>query len=266
MLLFKRDFRRNFKSLLIWTLIMAGLMLMMLSIYPQFAKQQEALDQMINVLPEAMLKAFNMDKLNMNTVLGYYAVECYIMITLVGSIYAAMLGSSILSKEESGKTIEFLLSKPITRTSIVSQKLLLVVTNLVIFNADIALVNLLGFSFSKNTGFDMKAFILLTIGPLLMHILFAFVAFMISSIIHKSRNTVSISLGLVFITYFLNLVASMSEKFDFLKYFSPFKYIDSADLIIDKAIKAEYLVIMIAVITVSAVVTYAVYHKKDIVV
>ncbi|MFZ5353803.1 MAG: ABC transporter permease subunit [Bacillota bacterium] len=264
MILFKREFNRNLKALIIWTAIMAGLMLMMLSIYPQFAKQQETIDQMMKAFPEAMVKAFNMDKLSMKDVLGFYAIECYLMLTLFGSIYAAMLGAGILSKEENEKTIEFLLSKPISRSSILTQKLLLVTANLVIFNGLIAIVNLIGFSFTKDNNLDMTAFALLTAGPLLMHIVFAVIGFMISCLVRKSRNILTISLGLVFGTYFFSIMASMSEKFEFLKYLSPFKYVDSADLIINKSIKPLYLAIMLGVIIISTAASFFIYNRKDI--
>ncbi len=264
MILFYREFKRNYKALLIWTLVMAALMLMMLSIYPQFAEQQEAIEQMMSAFPEAMIKALNMDKLSMGDILGFYAIECYLMITLFGSVYAVMLGSSILAKEENERTIEFLLSKPIKRTSVITQKLMLVAVNLVIFNSLIAVVNIIGFSFTKDNNVDMSIFALLSAGPLLLHLVFAALGFFISSVVRKSRNILAISLGIVFGTYFLSLIANMAEKMEFLKYISPFQYVEAADIILTESIKPLYLLVMLALIAISTAASYYIYNRKDI--
>ena len=43
---------------------------------------------------------------------------------MAGGIYAAILGVSSLAKEESEGTVEFLYSKPVTRSRIVTAKIL----------------------------------------------------------------------------------------------------------------------------------------------
>jgi len=264
MLLFKREFKRNLKGLIIWTAVIGGLILLILAIYPQFAKDQEKLNAMLQAYPESMTKAFGMDKLSFGTVLGFYAVEGYLMITLFGSIYAVMLASNILSKEANEKTIEFLLSKPISRVQIITQKLLAIVTNLVILNVVVAIVNLIGFNLSKNNQVETKTFLLISIAPFILQLTFSAVSFLISCIVKKSRSIFSISLSIVFVTYFFSIISGISDKYKKLKYISPFKYVDAADVITTKEIRPLYVIIMAAVILISIAASYVLYEKKDI--
>jgi len=111
-----------------------GLLILMMSMFPSIAKGSDKITQLLDAYPKELLSAFDMDKLDFGDVFGYYSVEGYLFITLFGSIYTILLASGILSKEQGDKTIEFLLSKPITRKEIVTSKLLTFLTNIVILN------------------------------------------------------------------------------------------------------------------------------------
>lgn len=265
MILFKREFKRNFKSLLIWTIALGGTIFLLLSMYPEFAAKQGDMSEFLKSFPEGMLKAFNMDKISYGTMLGYYSVQGFMMVTLVGSIYVSILASNMLSKEENEKTIEFLLSKPITRWKITIQKFLTVVVNILIFNVILALITFAGFQIDKNSLVEFKTFMLLVvIAPVLLHMTFASMAFLASSIVRKSRNTLSLSMGLVLMAYFFNIMAGISDKYQALKYLSPFQYINTADIIIGREIKLVYIVIMLGIMSLCIGGSLFIYQRKDI--
>lgn len=263
-MIFKREISRNLKSLIIWSLVLGGLVLLMLSIYPQFSMKSENMKELLNAYPEALKKAFSMDKLDMSTILGFYGIEVYMITTLFGSIFASLLASNIVAKEENEKTVEFLLSKPVTRTEIVTEKLLAMSTNILMLNAIVAIISILGFQFASNEQVSMKTFSLLVIATIFLHFTFATVSFFMSTIIKKSRNILSVSLGLVFVCYFLGIISGVSDKFENLKYLSPFKYVDAGDILENNAIEPLYIFIMLAIMVISITLTYAVYRRKDI--
>lgn len=74
----------------------------------------------------------------------------------------------------------------------------------------------------------------------------------------------SVSLGIVLAAYFMNVMAGISEDLEVLKYFSPFKYVDAAQIINDNKLEPLYMFIMAAVIFISVITSYMVYRKKDI--
>ncbi|GMB08111.1 ABC-2 type transport system permease protein [Thermolongibacillus altinsuensis] len=263
-MIFKREFKRNIKSLIIWSIVLGSLILLTLSIFPQFAEQQKEMTKLLESLPESMIKAFGLDQLNIGDLMGYYGVRVYAMTTLLGSIYSAILASNILAKEENEKTIEFLLSKPITRSQIVTEKLFVVLVNIFILNGVSTIASIIGFQFTKDQEVPTDTFTLLIVAAILLHLTFAALAFMLSSIMKKTRNILSVSLGVVLVTYFMNILSGISEDIEFLKYFSPFKYVDPAPIINDNAIEPLYIFVMAAVILISIVMAYMVYRKKDI--
>lgn len=262
-MIFRREWKRNVKSLIIWTTVMAVLILLMLSMYPQFAADQQAIQDMLKAYPEPLKKAFGMDTLNFGTLIGFYAVEAYMIMTLVGSVYAALLASGILVKEESEKTIEFLLSKPVTRTAIVGQKLLAVIVNLMVFNIGMAAASWIGFHFADDQ-VDLGSFVLLMISAFLLHTTFAALAFLLSAVMRKSRSIVSLALGIVFASYAIHITAGITDDASFLKHVSLFHYVDAADLLNKGELDGLYVTIMICIMVVSIGLAWKYYIRKDI--
>lgn len=264
MIIFKREFRKSQKGLWIWTAILGGLIFLIVSLYPEFAKDKEMIEQMMKAYPESMLKAMNMEKLNFTTMLGFYAVEGYLMVTLVGSIYASIMASNMLAKEESEKTIEFLLAKPVSRTQIVTQKLLVVITNLLIFNVVITALVYIAFQMADEHSVDMETFAMLALAPVLLHLTFASISFFISSIMRRSRNILSVSLGIVFVTYFFDIIQGISDKMDNLKYVTPFEYVNASEIVENVGLDPFYVTIMVIIMVLTVALSYFVYNKKDI--
>lgn len=264
-MLFRREWKRNLKSLLTWSAIMAGLILLLLSMYPQIAADQQAVNEMLEVYPDSLKRAFGMDVIHFGTLIGYYAIEVYMMITLVGSVYASLLASGILVKEEGDKTIEFLLSKPVTRTQIVIKKLLLVGINLLVFHVIMFLATWIGFSFSEDK-VDLKSFALLLGAALLLHVTFASFSFLLSAVMRKSRSIVSSALGIVFISYAFHIAAGISEQAKILKHISLFHYVDASQLLELGHIRAVYALVMVCFIVISIGLAWAYYHRKDMMV
>lgn len=264
--IYRREMQANAKSLIIWCMTLAGLGILVMAFFPTIARQGETLQQVLSSMPPGLLKAFGLQKISLTDILGYYASKQYITIALFGSIYSIMLASGILSKEISDRTIEFLLSKPVTRSALVAYKLLSVFTLIIIFNLIISAAMFITLQIVKIKDFDIPVFILLCIGPLLIHLTFAAIGLLLSVIIRKTRSILPLALGLVLVTYFLSIAAALSAKLDFLKYFSPYKYADAIDIITSQRIEPQYLVIMLAINIIALYLTFYIYTRKDILV
>lgn len=262
--LYLRELKRNSKSLIIWTIVLSALILMLMSIYPSMAKDSENFNELMKTFPKELMDAFNMGEIDFSEVFGYYSVEGYLFVTLFGGIFAILLGSGILSKEQGDKTIEFLLSKPILRKEIVTSKLLALLTNIVILNIFLSLSLFLSIKIFDDNEMNTKIFMLLCIAPFILQLSFGTFGFFISLFMKKSRQILSASLGVVLSMYFLSIIYNVSDKFEFLKYFTFFEYVNAASIINDEKIKGIYLLIFLIVNVLLIGMTYVVYEKKDI--
>ena len=94
----KWEFKTQLKSLMIWSIIFVIFLFMMTSEFSAYYNNPEMLDVM-EMMPEALLKAFSMDSANLTTTTGYLSIASIYFCLMVG-LYAVLLGSSIISKEE----------------------------------------------------------------------------------------------------------------------------------------------------------------------
>lgn len=264
--LFLREVKRNSASSIIWLVIMILVNAMMLASFGSVAEMAENTETMLSQYPEEFAKAMNLDILQMTNILHFYASRSFLLVTILGSVYAMMLSSCIISKEESDRTIEFLISKPISRTSIVSSKLCCTIAYVTLFNIIFSISNYILLEIFKTEDYNLKAFIFISIGAWLIHMIFAFLGLVLSAFSAKTKTNISISLGIVFIGYFLSIVVSLKEELSFFKYLSPFSYFNTKDLIINTTIQTPYIFITAALCFTCIIITYCHYKRKDIIV
>ena len=263
--MFKRELKINLKSFIIWTSILIGLFLVVFLVYPSIVNSEnmEMMDEMMKMFPEEMLKAFNMDISTIDSAFGWHKTEGFVFVLLITGIYSGILGSNILLKEESDKTIEYLNSVPVTRKNIVINKILCGLLYIILMIAIIGIFNFIGLSLSGE--FDRKSYILLSITPIFSSIVIFAVCLFLSTFTHKTKKTIGISLGIVFASYFLNIISEMGESTEFLKYISIFTLADIRNVIINVSINPLMIVLTIGITVVFMILTTIRYEKKELV-
>ena len=263
--MFKREMKINLKSVMIWTSILIGLFLVVFLVYPSIVNSEnmEMMDEMMKMFPEEMLKAFNMDISTIDSAFGWLKTEGFVFVLLITGIYSGILGSNILLKEESDKTIEYLNSVPVTRKNIVINKILCGLLYIILMIAIIGIFNFIGLSLSGE--FDRKSYILLSITPIFSSIVIFAVCLFLSTFTHKTKKTIGISLGIVFASYFLNIISEMGESTEFLKYISIFTLADIRNVIINVSINPLMIVLTIGITVVFMILTTIRYEKKELV-
>ena len=127
--IFKFEFKRLLKSCLTWTVVCGVMIALFMSLFPTMADMgiQELVNDKMGALSVDMLKVFNIDAgMDFSDIFNYMA---YVIqyIAMASAVYGAILGVNALIKEESQGTIEFLYSKPIKRSKIVTTKLLSII-------------------------------------------------------------------------------------------------------------------------------------------
>lgn len=263
--MFKREMKINLKSFIIWTSILIGLFLVVFLVYPSIVNSQnmEMMDEMMKMFPEEMLKAFNMDISSIDSAFGWLKTEGFVFVLLITVIYSGILGSNILLKEESDKTIEYLNSVPVTRKNIVLNKILCGLLYIILMIVIIGIFNFIGLSLSGD--FDRKLYILLSITPIFPSIVIFAVCLFLSTFTHKTKKTLGISLGIVFASYFLNVVSEMGESTKFLKYISIFTLADIRNVIINVSINPVMVVLALGIAAIFMILTMIHYEKKELI-
>lgn len=247
-------------SFLIWTSVIGFLLAVCVFLFPEMKGEMDGVSEMFASMG-SFTAAFGMDRLNFGTLVGYYAIECGNILGLGGAFYASLCAVSILSKEEKGRTAEFLFTHPVSRTRIVAEKLLAVfiqitAMNLVIFAVSVGSMGIIG------EEIPWKEICLLHIAYYLLQMELVGICFGISAFLRKAST--GIGLGIAAILYFLNLIANIAEAAGFLKYITPFGYCSGADIAAAGSLDGTMLLIGMAFCVAGIAAAYLKYTKKDI--
>lgn len=260
MTILRHEIKRGRNMLLIWTAAVAFLMGICVLIYPEMSRQMGEISESFANMG-GFSAAFGMDRINFGEFTGFFGVECGNILGLGGALFAAFIGISALAGEEGQHTAEFLLTHPVSRGSVVLQKLLAVFAQILILNVAAAAVTVLTV-LAIGEEPDAKLLGLMFLAYFIMQAETAAVCFGISAFLKGGGP--GMGLGLAAIFYFLNLVANLTEKARFLKYLTPFGYTDGADIITSGRLEPGYLAVGLAAAVLGTSVGFWKYGRKDI--
>jgi len=264
MKVFKKDFKENLKTAIIWTLAAALMGFLQVSVYGSMVSTSiDQWETMLDTMPKAMIDAFEITSSTFDDILSYYAMEGYLYVTLLISVFAALLGARLINKEESEKTSEFILTKPISRFRYITEKLFTLIIMIILSNITAAIIIYIGMLVGSNAAFSTSVFVGYSLGTLVVSISFGLIAFMISAVVKRVKGLSGMALGIVFLSFFLGIVSNISDTFSNLQYLSLFEYMGATD-IINNTIPIYSYIVFICVIGLSIFFTYRIYLKKDI--
>ena len=260
MTLIKHELRQGRISFLIWTASVGFLLAVCVFLFPEMKGQMEDVGDVFSSMG-SFSDAFGMDRLNFGTLLGFYAIECGNVLGLGGAFFAALCGAGILSKEEKDRTAEFLLTHPVSRARIVTEKLVsayaqIIAMNLIIYGISLGSIAAIGESV------PWKELNLLHLAYFLLQAELAGICFGISAFVR--RGSAGIGLGIAAGMYFLNLVANIAQAAEFLKYVTPFGYAEGADIIEKGCLDGTLVAIGLAFGAIGIGAAYGTYCRKDI--
>jgi ABC-2 type transport system permease protein len=248
-MLFQRELARNIKPFIITTVICSAMVLYIISMSTSFGKD---IQQILDIkLPKNMQAAFGMKGLDYSKPGSFFALS-FSYIYLFISIYFSSIFAVIVSKEFSEKTAEYLFSLPEKRIKIIFTKLS--VAFLYSFLSVLIIFLTAWFSMEVFTdgNYDLAPILLMSLAWLIGGITFGSISYLLSSFYTKTRTVSSISVGMVLIMYLMQVVISVNEKAEFLKYISPFDWFKGAE--IDRTVELSIIYCIIAiVVTVSCI-------------
>ncbi len=260
MTLIKHELRQGKVTLMIWTAVIAFMLALCVLIYPEMETQMGDVSTMFAEMG-SFSAAFGMDRLNFGEFMGFFGVECGNILGLGGAFFSALLGISVLSKEEREQTAEFLLTHPVSRRKIVMRKYISIMIQILFLNIAVIAVTLLSMQIIGES-LDNRPLFLLFLAYYVLQVEVASVCFGISAFL--SHGGMGVGLGMAALLYFLNIIANLTEDAKFMKYITPFGYTEGADIISDECLNMEYLSVGLVFTVIGISAGFYRYCKKDI--
>ncbi len=183
---------------------------------------------------------------------------------VLGSIFAMVLGSNILLKEEYNKTAEYLLTKPLTRSEVFFSKLAVIFIHVIILNMVTALAGLISMKLVQKEPFSLSAFLILSFYTLMLNLLFGAAGLFLSSLVKRPRPITTLGIGMVLFLYFIFTLSKITEGASRIGYISPFKYVNME--VTSPAYHLELWNVMyfVGFTLLLTAISYRIYCRKDI--
>jgi len=261
--LYLHELRSYLKTMLFWILGIVFMVGAGIGKYEAFSSGGTTdITALFNSLPKAFLAIFGMAGIPIGSFGGFYGA-IYVYVMIMGAVFAIMVGSGILAKEERDKTAEFLMVKPITRMSILLIKLLAAMTLVLVFvgvtyGTSVAIIN----TVSPDNPISKELFIMMVALFIIMMFYLA-ISFFLAAFLKDAKKSSQLSLSVMLTSYMFGIVMGIVDNTDFLRIIVPFQYFRVTELL-EFQLNPLYLGVTGIVIVVAIVASAYYYPKRDL--
>ena len=261
--IFRHEFKMSLRTVIIWSVAVAALILVFVSLFSSFAQDAALLNEMMADFPEELLTAFGMNGVDLSTILGYFSLA-FLFVQVCLAIQAANFGFSLVSIEEREWTADFLLAKPVGRTQILTSKLLAALSGLIITDAVVWIASLLCINlFKGDATYETSSLLLLLLSIVPFQLFFLAVGLVVSLLVKRIRSVTPYAMALGFGMYVLSVFGDMLGE-SALEKITPFKHFEPNYIIEHGAYDLSLVLLSVAVIVISVVGSYMLYARRDI--
>ena len=260
MTIVRHELRQGRRAFWIWTAAIAALLATCVFLFPEMKGEMDDLGGMFASMG-SFTAAFGMDKLNFGTLIGYYAIECANVLGLGGAFYAALTAIGALSREERDRTAEFLLTHPVSRARVVTEKLLSIVLRITVMNLIVWAVAI-GSVAAIGEEIPWKELNLMHLAFWFLQLEIAGICFGISAF--SRGGGFGAGIGIALLLYFMNLVANITDAAQFLKHVTPYGYCDGAEIVSSGKLDWGLIAVGMVICAAGVLAAYLYYPRKDI--
>ncbi len=258
--IYTHEIKNSIKALFIWFICVGSMGFACILLFASMKESMESIAESFASMG-AFSDAFGMSQLSMATLPGFYATEVGAIQGLGGAMFAAIISTSMLSKEEDGHTSEFLLSLPISRRKTVAAKWCATATLIFLFQILCVALYLLGIlilgeKMPMDKFFQFHAF------QFLMNLELGAICYGLSAFMKK--NKIGLGLGIVLFFYAYDLIARVVPDLSDSKFLSPYSYANPSVIFSGGDPDKTALVFGMAILLVAIATAHIVYAKRDL--
>ena len=250
-------------SALLYALALSVCGYVMVVVFPAIGKIQMA-QEYIDAMPPLMKALIGQELVDITTPEGFLTVEyCNTTWLLIMGVFSCLFAGALVAEETEKKTLEILLSTPVTRTRFVASRFAGFLTLLFL----LALASLLSLSvgmaqIGEQIDIRLVAYAFLA-GPLCVAAIGS-IGLWFSCLFNGQRRAVGAAIVVFIFLYLFNMVAVSLEQYPILRYLSLMHYYDASKIFRQRAISWPDLAILLAVISAMFVASIVTFRRKEI--
>jgi ABC-2 type transport system permease protein len=216
-----------------------------------------------NKMPALMRELLGIGSFDVTKIAGFYAF-LFPFVEVTTAIHAVLLGNNIIVKEERDKTTEFLITKPVSRVTVITSKLLAALVNVIMINI-VTLLSSLAIipAFSKGEAITGEVLVFM-LSMLIVQLIFLFLGAFLAAVMKKPKASGSVGVAILLAGYIVSKVTDVTDRLNALNILSPFKYFSLTDIVNGDGLNFVIVVLSIALSVVFVFSTYFFYLRRDL--
>ena len=209
--LFLKTLRDQMKAVLGWGLGLAALALLTILFYPSVQSLGDQFEQPLKQMPE--LAGFLGDVESLTTIEGYVTSQILSYMPVVLAIYATLAGTSMITGEIEGGTMDLIMAHPISRWQVVLQKYAALVVSIIVicllFGLGMVIAGL-----AIGADVTMVTWLLAALNVVPITVFYASIAFVLSCFLRGRGIPIGVTIGLVIAGFILSGLAPMVAELE----------------------------------------------------
>lgn len=250
------------RGILILTVFFLGFSLYGVAVVSTASEEfRSAFDEMLDT---PTFKAFAKSVSTLTTIEGLLVVELYQwMIGLLLAGYVVLFAASFVSGEIEKKTMDLLLANPVSRTRILLEKYGALIVMVTVANGALFIGVVAGLAYiGEETDMAWLVYTHILFMPFLLAV--GSYSTFLSVVFDDPRRMMSVGLGILIGSFFLDSISLMSEKYASISKVTLFHYFDPGKSLVLHEIEWNCVLVLCAVAVVFLVAAVEWFNKRDI--
>jgi len=260
--LIRQELRVNRRSFWIAAAIIILFQAMFAGIADTYTKNEQLLET-LSSMPQGLLEGFGIRVELMSSFEGWMSGEPYTFYILLLGAFAAIWASVSIAKERDQQTAEALFALPYSRQAVYASKAAaqwLQVTAIAVLSFLVVLT-----TGAATTDVEHPGVILgLIAAGYLITLSFMGIGYVITIFLKSERAALSLGIGIVLVSFLLNLVAGMSEQLDRMADLSLFTAFSTEHIVTKHSLTAGGVIVTLGIYVCGIALGAAIFKRQDI--
>lgn len=250
----------HWRTTIVVTLLFMAMAAMYAGMFPSF---EEAL---IEMMDSGFAEGFSWlpNAAEMHTYIGFLTIELYqIFWLLILAIILGFIAASMVSKEIEGKTIDLLMSNPVSRKQIVFEKFIGLIPMFLIVNFA-TMVSVMGITIAINENLNFGNLFMVHVVSIPYFLAIFSIGILISVTLNEKMKASIYLIAILVGMFVINSLSLMAPDYEIMGYFSIYHYIDTFDVLKFGEVDISGVLVFIAISAACLVISMIYFEHKDI--
>lgn len=266
MVIFKYELKQMKTLIIAWSVAMAVFVFLLVPVYMDIGKSVGTDSQQLEhiISDNEFLQAVDMSAEFLSQPIGMYGFLNGWFFTLAASVLSIHVGLSVNTKDFTGKSADFIYTKPFNRSKVFLSKLS--AASVAVFTVGIVyfVSSYAALSINLPEGFDLRMFLHLAFSLIMLQALYLALGILVGIVWPRNRRPVLLSVTVVFITIVIGTFAA-TMSLDWLLFLAPPKFFGGSVIASMGGYDMRFVYWLFFLVITFTASGYFIFRKKDLI-